>query len=101
MLFDPNQYAILGRQALRRDLSELESKLADVLEAIFAKEIHAPEAVADALNQRGVARPSGRKEPWTSIVVVEELAGINASLDEAYAIAPAIGSYADYRGKKG
>lgn len=83
----------LGAQALRRALSDAEQALAAGMEAIYAAGVHDFEQVVQELNKRTVARPSGAQEPWTVAVLQNELAAINASLDEAYATAPAILQY--------
>ena len=75
----------LAHQSLGRPLSVTEAELAHRLEQVFATGEHDFEAVAAALEAEGVARPSGASGPWTAVVLQEELAAINASLDAAYA----------------
>jgi hypothetical protein len=75
----------LMHQSLGRSLSAEERTLADALEAAFRTGHKDFEDVARALQQGGVKRPSGAKEPWTAAVLEQELSNINASLDAAYA----------------
>lgn len=75
----------LARQSLARPLSAAEQALAVELEAVFAAGTHDFAAVADALQSKGVVRPSGSHEPWTLASLESELATLNASLDAAYA----------------
>jgi len=75
----------LMHQSLGRPLSPEERALADALEAAFRAGHQDFEAVARALEQGHVKRPSGAWEPWTAAVLEQELARINASLDAAYA----------------
>jgi recombinase-like protein len=75
----------LMNQSLGRPLSAEERALADALEAVFRSGCHDFEEVARALEQNGVKRPSGAKEPWTAAALEQELATINTSLDAAYA----------------
>lgn len=78
-------HEVLGRQALGRSLTASEAELARALEAIFASGEHDLEKVARLLEQKSVKRPSGSAGGWTVDVLGQELARINASLDEAYA----------------
>ena len=71
-------------QSLRRPLTSAERRLADALEAIFATGEHDFARVVVALQQQGVARPSGSTEPWSISSLETELEGINDSLDTAY-----------------
>ena len=75
----------LRHQSLGRPLSAEERGLADALEAIFHSGAADFEEVARALEREGVKRPSGATGAWTAAVLEEELARINASLDQAYA----------------
>lgn len=75
----------LGRQSLRRPLSDAEAKLAAVLEQIFASGRHDFADVAAGLRELGVPRPSGASEPWSVEALESELRLINASFDDAYA----------------
>jgi hypothetical protein len=52
---------------------------------VFHSGEHDFDVVARALERDGVKRPSGASGPWTSAVIEQELAAINASLDAAYA----------------
>jgi hypothetical protein len=90
---DQDFHRRLGAQALRRELTEAERAFAASLEAIYAAKIHDFELLAAELNKRAVLRPSGSKEPWSVAALGSELAAINASLDKAYAEAPAISQY--------
>jgi hypothetical protein len=76
---------VAAHQSLRRPLTGAEQALAAALEAIFAAGLHEFPAVAAALQQRHVERPSGSTEPWTLVALEAELRRINDSLDEAYA----------------
>jgi len=58
--------------------------LADGLEAIFGAGNHDLHSLAEGLKNSGVARPSKRSGPWTTEVLLEEVSGINMSLDDAY-----------------
>ena len=75
----------LKHQSLGRPLSADERALADALEAAFGAGNKDFEDVARALQAAGVKRPSGGTEPWTAMVLEQELVRINASLDAAYA----------------
>ena len=75
----------LMHQSLGRPLSAEERALADALEAVFRAGQQDFEEVARVLERDGVKRPSGAEGPWTSAVLEQELAKINASLDAAYA----------------
>lgn len=77
--------AALGHQALGRSLTAPEQNLAAALETIFAAGQHDLAEAAQLLNQKGVARPSGDRAPWSLATLERELALINASLDQAYA----------------
>jgi hypothetical protein len=81
----PDIHSRLMHQSLGRPLSPEERALADALEAAFRAGNKDFEDVARALQQGGVKRPSGEKEPWTAAVLEQELVRINASLDAAYA----------------
>ncbi len=74
----------LATQSRGRDLSATEQALAAALEAIFSTGTHDFDAVAAALQDRGVARPSGGAGEWSRDVLMTELVAINASLDAAY-----------------
>jgi hypothetical protein len=73
-----------ARQSLGRDITPLESALAEALEAIFATGEHDLQSVATELQDRGVSRPSGTAGAWTVSVLEQELRQINHSLDAAY-----------------
>jgi hypothetical protein len=75
----------LRHQSLGRALTAEERALADALEAVFGTGEEDFEAVARALEARGIKRPSGGKGAWSAAVLEQELAAINASLDAAYA----------------
>lgn len=81
----PDARAKLAHQALGRALTAAEAALAEALEEIFASGQHALPEVVGLLQKKGVRRPSGATEAWTVGVLEQELAKINASLDEAYA----------------
>ena len=77
-----------ARQSLARELTPLESALAEALEMIFAAGQHAiPEVVAE-LQKRAVSRPSGATGEWSALVLEEELRRINESLDAGYSGRP-------------
>ena len=73
----------LDVQSRGRALSEQEKALADALEAAFSKGIHDMEAVAEALNDAGMATPAG-EAAWSGEILIQHLAAINRQLDEAY-----------------
>lgn len=73
-----------ARQSLGRDITPLESALAEALEAIFATGQHDSVQVAAELQRRGVVRPSGSQGEWTVPILEHELQQINQSLDAAY-----------------
>jgi hypothetical protein len=75
----------LAQQSLARTLSQAECEFACALEEIFTSGDHAISLVAKALQERGIARPSGDVAPWSEAILTEELARINSSLDAAYA----------------
>jgi hypothetical protein len=75
---------ILGRQSLGRPLTEAEIALAAAMEAAFGEGVHDFDALAAALQARGVPAPSGDTMPWTVAKLQAELEAINAALDEAY-----------------
>lgn len=75
----------LAHQCLGRPLTDSERALAQALEAIYGAGTHDFDAVAAALNERGVLRPSGDTSPWTRASLEQELRAVNASLDDAYA----------------
>lgn len=77
--------ARLARQSLRRPLTPEEDNLAEALREVFATGQHDFEAVARALQERGVPRPSGETGAWTLAALEVELVRLNASLDAAYA----------------
>jgi len=81
---EPPTLGKLGHQSLRRPLTEAENCLARALEAIFATGCHEFTAVAVALQEQQIPRPSGATGPWTLEVLEVELRLINESLDEAY-----------------
>ena len=75
----------LAHQSRARALTAAEQELARALEEIFAAGTHDFAAVAEALQARSIARPSGATATWTRATLAEEMAAINASLDAAYA----------------
>lgn len=77
-------HARLARQSLRRPFTATETALAAALEQIFAGGEHDFPAVAKALNDKGVKRPSGEAGAWTPETLEQELKRINADLDKAY-----------------
>ena len=79
---DPN--AGLGRQALKRPLTEPEQNLANCLEQIFKSGVKDFDGVAALLQQNGVQPPSGANGPWSPSMIEHELQLINQSLDRAY-----------------
>ena len=81
---DPASLGVLGHQALRRPLTPPERRLADALEAIFARGLHEFTQVAAELQRQNIARPSGAVGPWTIETLEYELKRINDSLDRAY-----------------
>ncbi len=79
-----NRQEDLARQSLGRALEDSELALAEALSDIFGTGQHDLAKVAEALQERGVARPSGESGVWSLSVLEEELAAINASLDAAH-----------------
>jgi Recombinase-like helix-turn-helix domain len=77
--------ARLGRQALKRPLSEAEMRLAGALEQIFRSGIADFAEVAARLQRDGIPAPSGAAAVWTPALLQSELNRINVSLDAAYA----------------
>lgn len=77
--------AALGRQALGRPLTAGERDFALALEAIFQSGEHDLSKVIGMLESKGIKRPSGATGAWSLEVFGQELAQINASLDQAYA----------------
>ena len=72
-------------QPLHRRLpADEEEALADALMQIYADGIHAPDAVAESLNQRAVPPMSGKAGTWTAALLHRELQKLNADLDAAY-----------------
>lgn len=74
----------LSRQSLGRPLTEAEQNLAQALTAIFATGQHNLAKVAEELDSRGVARPSGEPGAWSIETLEREVTSINASLDAAH-----------------
>jgi hypothetical protein len=74
-----------ARQSLGRELTPLETALAEALEAIFSTGQHDLPHAATQLQERRVSRPSGTPGAWTVAVLEQELRLINQSLDAAYA----------------
>lgn len=70
-------------QSRARLLEPDEIAFGDALMAIFS-DTHDFDKVVERLNSGGVAPPSGARLPWSTKILAEELATINASLDEAY-----------------
>ena len=75
----------LATQCRGRPLTAAETALAAALEQIFSQGTHAFDAVAAALQSRGVAPPGGGDGDWTVDLLERELRAINASLDDSYA----------------
>lgn len=75
----------LKGQSKGRDLTAAERALAEALERIFETGCHDFEDVVAALNDRGVARPSGADGRWDLAAFEVELKAINAAHDAAYA----------------
>jgi len=73
-----------ARQALGRPLEEKEIALAEALRTIFGSGQHDLAKVAEELESRGVARPSGEQGAWSLAVLEAELRAINISLDAAH-----------------
>ncbi|WP_397584955.1 recombinase-like helix-turn-helix domain-containing protein [Sphingorhabdus sp.] len=74
----------LSRQSLGRPLNDSEAALAASLGAIFGSGQHDFGKVAEELQSRGVAKPSGIDASWTPSLLEEELRAINSSLDDAH-----------------
>jgi hypothetical protein len=78
-------HSMLRHQSLGRPLTAEERALADALEAIFRAGTANFEEVARVLERDRVKRPSGATGAWSADVLEEELARVNAALDQAYA----------------
>ena len=81
----PSPNPALRQQSCPAALADDDAALAAALQAIFADDIHAFDAVAAALQTRGIKRPSGNTEAWSVAALTSELARINGALDSAYA----------------
>lgn len=75
----------LPYQSRGRELTAQEEALADALMELYASGVTGPDALAAALAQKGVERPSSGKADWTADSLAQELAALNADLDAAYA----------------
>ena len=75
----------LRHQSRARALTGEETALAAALQEIFADGVHAFDAVASALQARGITRPSGSTDGWTEAALESELTRIDAALDASYA----------------
>jgi len=75
----------LAHQCRGRELTEAELALASALMDIYGSGTHDFDAVAEALTERKVAAPLSGATDWTAEKLNDELAGINAQLDAAYA----------------
>lgn len=73
-----------ARQSLARELTPLESALAEALEKIFATGKHAIADIVAELQKHAVLRPSGATGEWSALGLEAELHRINESLDAAY-----------------
>jgi hypothetical protein len=71
-------YAKLSKQSLARELTAHEAALANALESIYVRGIHAPNDVCAALNASILGN-------YTPESLEAELTAINTSLDKAYA----------------
>lgn len=78
-------YKMLATQSLARTVSDDEAKLSEALIQIFREGIHDFERVVTQLNKKKVARPSGKREPWTVANLEQELWESNRTFDDAYA----------------
>lgn len=74
----------LAHQSLGRSLSEHENTLADALMTIYAQGTTGEAAVAAALAEKGVARPSTGQVDWTAESLAAEMQTLNADLDATY-----------------
>ena len=74
----------LANQGRGRPLTPAEDALADALMALYGKGVTGPDALASALADRGLARPSSGVADWTAATLTAELQAINADLDAAY-----------------
>ncbi len=80
-----DRWAALAHQALRRELSASEQRLAEALEAIYADGVSDFTEVIRRLSEQGVEAPMSGTRQWDEALLERELESINASLDEAYA----------------
>ena len=79
-----DQHQALARQSLPRAVTDAEMALAAGLEQIFKSGVGDFDQVATLLQQNGIQPPSATQGPWTLQLLHDELARINASMDEAY-----------------
>lgn len=75
----------LAHQSRARPLTPAERAFADALMEIYATGEHDFEKVAEALKARGLPAPRSGRMDWTVALLEEELVGVNAELDDAYA----------------
>ena len=74
----------LAGQSLGRSLSDAESQFADALMSIYEEGTSGADAIAQALLDKDVRRPSTGVSDWTPQILEAELVALNADLDEAY-----------------
>ena len=74
----------LSHQSRGRPLSEAEDALAGAMMEIYADGASDVPALAAALAERGIVAPISGRTDWDAPLVAEELAAINADMDEAY-----------------
>lgn len=75
----------LAHQCRGRALSEAENTLASALMEIYRTGTHDFAQVAAALAERKVVAPLSGRVDWDLALLTDELVGINAELDAAYA----------------
>ena len=80
----PEPWASLEHQSLARPIRPREAALADALEAIYIKGVTDFAEITKLLSERGIVAPASGSTHWTPELLEQELATINASLDEAY-----------------
>lgn len=74
----------LKNQSLGRELTEMESRLAQALEAVYITQPKDFDAVVAYLNINAIEVPSTGSIHWTLEILENELQAINDSLDRAY-----------------
>jgi hypothetical protein len=74
----------LKHQSLGRTLNAQEVDFASALERIFISGEHDFAKICEILTQDKIIAPLSAKQNWNIALLTQELAALNASLDEAY-----------------